>query len=75
MDENIITLEKKVDTFYQIKQGQVEDKPETRSYDLRLDPENKPFGANYFSLPQELPLDWQDCGETGTRGSIYQKDD
>lgn len=75
MNRKITTLESRLNIFYQTKQGKVEDEPEAKSYDLRLDNKSKPFGVNYFSLPQELPLDWQDCGETGTHGTVYQKDD
>lgn len=65
-------LEKRMNQFYQ--RGTVVMRG-TEHLDYRSEETDKPFAINYFKLPSELPLDWQMSGETGTQGSIYQKDD
>lgn len=63
-------LEMKINQFYQ--RGTIVSIEGGQDYREGAD---KPFAINYFKLPSELSLDWQMSGETGTQGSIYQKDD
>lgn len=63
-------LEMKINQFYQ--RGTITSGEGSQDYRTGA---NRPFAINYFKLPSELPLDWQMSGETGTQGSIYQKDD
>ena len=69
-----VGLEKKINTFFQTKGNNIRAEP-TLSQDLRRDDYKRPFAVGYFKTLKELPLAWHDCGETGTSGSIYQKDD
>ena len=65
----------RVGVLYQRK-GPINETRDTKKVlDYRVDSDAKPFAISYFKIPEELPLDWQSSNETGTKGSVYQKDD
>ena len=67
-------IEGRIGSLYQTcakKEGNSNDE----SGDYRNSVVGKPFGVNYFKIPNELPIDWRSTMETGTSGSFYQKDD
>ena len=70
-----IRLEGRLTSLYQTKGILSETSDKNIMKDYGISKRNKPFAVNYFKTPRELPLDWMTSMETGTQGSVYQKDD